>query len=162
MTSPRGPAPQLISQNQETLDLPLHRQSPGSLGSRWRAPLLAGHPLLTDLIGLGGWPLQVSSRGQWGPTQFSSVQSLSHGRLFVTPWTAACQVSLSITNTRCLLKFVSIESVMPSNHLIFCCPLPLLPSILPSTRVFSNESALHIRWPRFWSFSFSISPSDFL
>ena len=91
--------------------------------------------------------------------QFSSVQSLSRIRLFATPWTAACQASLSITNSRSLLKLMSIESVMPSNHLILCHPLLLLPSIFPSIRVFSNESALGIRWPKYWSFSFSISPS---
>ena len=77
----------------------------------------------------------------------------------VTPWTAAHQASLSITNSQSLLKLMSIESVMPSNHLILCCPLLLLPSIFPSIRVFSDESVLHIRWPRYWSFSFSISPS---
>ena len=76
-----------------------------------------------------------------------------------TPWTAACQASLSIADSRSLLKLMSIELVMPSNHLILCCPL-LLPSIFPSIRVFSNESALHIRWPKYWSFSFSISPSN--
>ena len=92
--------------------------------------------------------------------ELSSVQSLSHVRLFATPWTAACQASLSITNSWSLLKFVSIESVMPSNHLILCCPLLLLPSIFSSIRVFSNESVLHIRWPKYWSFSFSISPSN--
>ena len=92
---------------------------------------------------------------------FSSVQSLSRVRLFVTPWTAACQASLSITNSQSLLKLMSIESVMPSNHLIFCHPLLLPPSIFPSIRVFSNESVLlHIRWPKYWSFSFSISPSN--
>ena len=90
----------------------------------------------------------------------SSVQSLSRVRLFVTPWTAACQASLSITNSQSLPKLMSIESVMPSNHLILCHPLLLLPSIFPSIRVFSNESALHIRWPKYWSFSFSISPSN--
>ena len=90
---------------------------------------------------------------------FSSVQSLSHVRLFVTPWAAAHQASPSITNSRGLLKLMSIESVMPSNHLILCRPL-LLPSIFPSIRVFSNESALHIRWPKYWSFSFNISPSN--
>ena len=90
---------------------------------------------------------------------FSSVQSVNHVRLFVTPWTAARQASLSITNSRSLLKHVSIESVMPSNHLILCHPL-LLPSNFPSIRVFSKESALHIRWPKCWSFSFSISPSN--
>ena len=88
-----------------------------------------------------------------------SVQSLSHVWLFLTPWTAASQASLSITNSRSLLKLMCIESVMPSNHLIFCCPLLLLPSIFPSFRVFSNESTLCIRWPQYWSFSFSISPS---
>ena len=91
---------------------------------------------------------------------FSSVQSLSHVRLFVTPWTAAHQASLSITNSRNLLKPTSIELVMPSNHLIFCRPPLLLPSIPPSIRVFSNESVLLIRWPKYWLFSFSISPSS--
>ena len=91
---------------------------------------------------------------------FSSVQSLSRVRLFATPWTAACQASLSITNSQSLLKLISIESVMPSNHLIFCCPLLLSPSIFPRIRVFSNESALSIRWPKYWSFSFNISPSN--
>ena len=88
----------------------------------------------------------------------NSGQSLSHVRLFVTPWTAAHQASLSITISRSLLKLMYIESVMPSNHLILCDPLLLLPSIFPSIRVFSNESALRIRWPKYWSFSFSISP----
>ena len=91
---------------------------------------------------------------------FSSVQLLSRVQLFVTPWTTARQASLSITNFRSLPKPVSIESVMPSNHLILCCPLLLLPSIFPSIRVFSNESALRIRWPKYWSFSFNISPSN--
>ena len=92
--------------------------------------------------------------------QFSSVQSLSRVQLFVTPWTATCQAFMCITNTRSLLKLMSIESVMPSNHLIFCRPLHLLPSIFPSIRVFSNKSALCIRWPKYWSFSFNISPSN--
>ena len=91
--------------------------------------------------------------------QFGSVQSLSCVRLFATPWTAAHQASLSIINSRSLLKLMPIESVMPSNHLILCCPL-LLPSIFPSIRVFSNETALRITWPKYWSFSFNISPSD--
>ena len=91
---------------------------------------------------------------------FSSVQSLSHVQLFVTPWITAHQASLSITNFRSLLKLMSIKSVMPSSHLIFCHPLLLLPSIFPSNRVFSNESALHIRWPKCWSFSFNISSSN--
>ena len=92
--------------------------------------------------------------------QFSSVQSLSRVRLFVTPWTAAHQASLSITNSQSLLKLMSIVLVMPSNHLILCRPLLLPPSIIPSIRVFSNESALHIRWPKYWSFSFNIRPSN--
>ena len=90
----------------------------------------------------------------------SSVQSLSHVRLFVTPWTTACQASLSIINSRSLLKLMSITSVMPSNHLVLCRPLLLLPSIFPSIGVFPNKSVLHIRWPKYWSFSFSISPSN--
>ena len=90
---------------------------------------------------------------------FSSVQLLSHVQLFATPWTAACQVSLSITNSQSPPKPMSIESVMPSNHLILCHPL-LLPSIFPSIRVFSNDSALCIRWPKYWSFSFKISPTN--
>ena len=92
--------------------------------------------------------------------KFSSVQSLSHVRLFATPWTAARQASLSITSSGSLPKLISIESVMPSKHLILSCPILLLPSILPSIRVFSNESALRIRWPKYWSFSFNISPSN--
>ena len=89
-----------------------------------------------------------------------SVQSLSHVRLFATPWTAACQASLSITNSQSLPKLMSIELAMPSNHLILCRPLLLLPSIFPSIRAFSSESVLRIRWPKYWSFSFSISPSN--
>ena len=92
--------------------------------------------------------------------QFSSVQSLSRVRLFAAQWPAACQASLSITNSQSLLRLMSIESVMPSKHLILCRPLLLLPSIFLSIRVFSNESVLHIRWPKYWSFSFSISPSN--
>ena len=88
------------------------------------------------------------------------VQSLGRVQLLVTPWTAACQASLSITNSRSLLKLMFIESVMPSNYLILCCPLLLLPSIFPSIRVFSNESALRIRWPKYWNFSFTISLSN--
>ena len=117
------------------------------------------------------FPLQVKCRFscmvfQLGSTwflkihlRFSSVQSLSRVRLFATPWTAACQAFLSITNSQNLVKLMSIESVMPSNHLILCHPLLLLPSIFPSIRVFSDESALLIRWPKYWSFSFNISPS---
>ena len=92
--------------------------------------------------------------------QFSSVQLLSCVWLFAIPWVAAHQASLSITNSQNLLKLTSIESVMPSNHLILCCSLLLPPSIFPSFRVFSNVSVLHIRWPKYWSFSFSISPSN--
>ena len=91
---------------------------------------------------------------------YSSVQSLCCVGLFVTPWTAARQASLSITNSQSLLKLMCIESVMPFNYLILCCPLLLLPSIFPSLRVFSNESAVHIRWPKYWIFIFNISPSN--
>ena len=93
-----------------------------------------------------------------GPIQFRSVQSLSCVRLFATPWTTAHQASLSITNSRSLPKFMFIEFVMPSNHFILCYLLLLLPSIFPNIRVFSNESALRIRWPKYWHFSFNISP----
>ena len=107
------------------------------------------------------WSSQSLIHCQWEcSVQFSSVQSLSRVRLFATPWTAARQASLSITNSRSLLKLMSIESVMPFNHLILCHPLLLLPLIFPSIRVFSNGSALCIRWPVYWSFSFNISPSN--
>ena len=96
----------------------------------------------------------------WSTGQFSSVQSLSRVWLFVSPWAAARQAFLSITNSWSLLKLMSIELVMPSNHLILCRPLLLLPSVFPSIRVFSNESILRIRWPTYWTFSFSISPSN--
>ena len=102
------------------------------------------------------WPLLMESV----QNSFSSVQSLSRVRLFVTPWTAARQASLSVTNSQSLPKLMSIELVMPSNHFILCHPLLLLPSIFPTIRVFSNESALRIRWPKYWSFSFNISPSN--
>ena len=95
-----------------------------------------------------------------GSNQFSSVQSLSHVPVFVTPWTTARQASLSITNSLSLLKLMPIESVIPSSYLFLCHLLLLLPSIFPSIRVFSNESVLRIRWPKYWSFSFSISPSN--
>ena len=106
----------------------------------------------------------TTKRTFWPTQQFHwsiSVQQLSHVRLFVTPWTAACQASLSITNSQSLLKPMSLESGMPSNHLILCRPLLLPPSIYPSIRVFSNESVFffYVRWPKYWSFSFSISPS---
>ena len=98
--------------------------------------------------------------GNLALVQFSSVQSLSCVRFFATPWTTACQASLSITNSRSPPKLMSIKLVMPSNHLIFCRPLFLLPSIFLGIRVFSNESALRIRWPKDWSFNFGISPSN--
>ena len=91
--------------------------------------------------------------------QLSSLQLLSHVRLYVTPWITACQASLSITNSKSSLKLMSVDSVIPSSHLILCGPLLLLPPIPPSIRVFSNESTLHMRWPKYWSFSLSISPS---
>ena len=97
---------------------------------------------------------------QRNQSQFSSVQSLSHVRLFETPWITARQASLSITNSRSLIKLMSIESVMPSSHLILCHPILLLPPIPPSIRVFSSESTLRMRWPKYWSFSFSVSPSN--
>ena len=99
----------------------------------------------------------TATRERW---TYSSVQSFSHVRLFATPWIAACQASLSITSSQSSLKLMSIESVMPSNHLILCHPLLLLPPIPPRIRVFSNESTLRMRWPKYWSFSFSISPSN--
>ena len=103
------------------------------------------------------WRLEMLSPQE--DQDFPSIQSLSCVQLFVTPWTATCQASLSITNSQSFLKLMSIKLVMPSNHLILCHPL-LPPSIFPSIRVFSNESVLCIRWPKYWSFSFSISPSD--
>ena len=118
-------------------------------------PLLSPSPpafSLSQHQGLFKW---VSSSHQ-----FSSVQSLSHVRLFATPCTAARQASLSITNSRSPHKSMSIESMMPSNHLILCHPLLLLPSVFPNIKVFSSESVLRIRWPKYWSFSFSISPSN--
>ena len=106
------------------------------------------------------WSEQTSNNSfKTYPCKFSSVQSLSCVQLFSTPWITACQASLSITNSRSSLRFTSIESVMPSSHLILCRPLLLLPPIPPSIRVYSNESTLHMRWPKYWSFSFSISPS---
>ena len=110
---------------------------------------------------LSGWFQTSWSYSRSSPLNpIRSVQSLSRVQLFVTPWTAARQASLSITNSWSLLKLMSIESVMPSNHLILCRHLFLPPSIFPSIRVFSNESVLRIKWPKYWSFSFSISPSN--
>ena len=111
-----------------------------------------------DLSNPGIEPTSLGSPAS--AVQFSSVQLLSHAQLFATPWTAAHQASLSITSSWNLLKFMSIESVMPSNHFILCYPLLLPPSIFPSISVFSNESVLRIRWPKYWSFSFNISPSN--
>ena len=117
--------------------------------------LLLGRKVMTNLDNV------LKSRDITLPTkvQFSSVQLLSRVRLFVTPWTATHQASLSITNSWSSPKLMSLESVMPSSHLILCRPLLLLPPIPPSIRVFSNESTLHMRWPKDWSFSFSIIPS---
>ena len=111
---------------------------------------------------MGGLGYEKSSTLGWcGVVEDQSVSSLSHVRLFATPWTAACQASLSITNSQTLLKLTSTESVMLSNHIILCHPLLLPPSIFPSIRVFSNESALHIRWPKYWSFSLApVLPSN--
>ena len=110
---------------------------------------------------LGGNVINRKNQPIWNHEvyQFSSVQSLSRVWLFATPWTAARQASLSITNSQSSLRLTTIESVMPSSHLILCRPLLLLPPIPPSIRVFSNESILHMRWPKYWSFSFSIIPS---
>ena len=104
--------------------------------------------------------LVVPSAITWDIRRGSSVQSFSHVQLFPAPWTASCQAFLSITSSWSLLKFMSVEPVMPSNHLMLCRPLLLLPSIFPSIRVFSLESVLRIRWPKYWSFSFNISPSN--
>ena len=112
------------------------------------------------MLSLPYGPTLTSVHDYWNKHQFSSVQSLSRVRLFATPWIAACQASLSITNSLSSLKLMSIESVMPSSHLILCRPFLLLPPILPSIRVFSNESTLRMRWPKYWSLSFSISPSN--
>ena len=105
--------------------------------------------------------MELSSATKWwNKDQFSSVQSLSRVRLFAIPWIAACQDSLSITNSQSLFKLMSIKLVMPSNHLILCRPLLLFPPILPNIRIFSSESTLCMRWPKYWSFSFRISPTN--
>jgi len=141
-----------------------HKQMYLSISTSWRRKwqptpvFLPGESYgQRSLVGFSPWDSKESDTTKAISMQFSSVQSLSHVRLFATPWTAARQASLSITNSQSLLKLMSIESVMSSNCLILCRPLPLAPSIFPSIRVFSNESALHIRWPKYWSFS--ISPS---
>ena len=125
---------------------------------KWQTGLVVSIWIGVSLVGLSLWPVGCAGM-QRASVQFSSVQSLSHVRLFVTPWIAAHQASLSITNSRSSLRLTSIESVMPSSHLILCCPLLLLPPIPPSIRVFSNESTLRMRWPKYWSLSFSIIPS---
>ena len=134
--------------------LPLFVVGVSALLTKWRL-MGTGQLFSLDLTFVSNTPSEVSSS-----VQFSSVQLLSRVRLFVTPWTEACQASLSITNSRSSPKLMSIESVMPSSHLILCNPLLFLPPIPPSIRVFSNESVLHIRGPKFWSFSFNISPSN--
>ena len=116
--------------------------------------------LLVSRNSYNSWGQDPCLQHLYPSVQFSSVQLLSCVQLFATPWTAACQASLSITNSRSSLKLMSIKSVMPSSHLILCRPLLLLPSIFPSIRVFSDESVLCIRWPKDWSFSFSIGPSN--
>ena len=131
----------------------------GDCSHEMKRRLLLGRKVMTNLDGI------FKSRDITLPTKvhlvsFNSVQLLSRVRLFATPWTAVCQASLSITNSQSLPKLIPIESVMPSNHFILCHPLLLLPSIFPRIRVFSSESVLHIRWPQYWSFSFSISPSN--
>ena len=121
---------------------------------------MVGFRVLTTLLLSATVYSHLLTKSVCGFLSFSSVQSLSHLWLFATPWTAARQAFLSITNSQSPPKPMSIVSVMPSNHLVLCHPLLLLPSIFPSIRVFSNESALCIRWPKYWSFSFDISPSN--
>ena len=139
------------------------------LGSSWLwPPMLLVPGYLFPSSGSGNFKLmhfQLPSHFllllvNFGMLQFSSVQSLSHVWLFVTPWTAECQASLFFTNSQSLLKLMSIELVMPSSHLILCHPFTFLPSISSSIRVFSKESVLCIRWPKYWSFSFCLSPSN--
>ena len=127
--------------------------------ARWRMDVLS-HVVQTALWARKQFGARKKTDQICTVESHSSVQSLSCVQLFVTPWTAVCQASLSITNSQSLLKLKSIESVMPFNHLIFCSPLLLLPSIFPSIRIFSKESVLCIRWPKYLSFSFSISPSN--
>ena len=134
-------------------------------GGDWVTLVLHVHGVCKQVIAAlmnsdSRWQHQLLPEFLFSSVQFSSVQLLSRVRFFATPWIAARQASLSITNFRSLLKLMSIESVMPSSHLILCCPLLLLPPIPPSIMVFSNESTLHMRWPKYWSFSFNISPSN--
>ena len=120
-------------------------------------PCSGGLPM--SFPGSQGYQTMTSSL-KWRLLLQVVVQSISPVQLFVTPWTAACQASLSITNSQSLFRFMSTESLMPSNHLVLCRPLLLMPSIFPSISVFSNESALFIRWPKYWNFSFNISPAN--
>ena len=136
-------------------------KSPLSCWPGWTVPRAPDPPLCPPRCQLGEEVAEASFSLQLlAPKSLSAVQSLSHVQLFVSPWTTVLQASLSIINSWSLLKLMSIESEMPSNHLILYCPLLLLPSIFPSIRVFSNESVLRVRWPKYWSFSFSISTSD--
>ena len=121
----------------------------------WYPDMLNANEVKLNFFPFKVYAFCISSKNLVLLVQFSSVQSLSHTWLFATPWTVACHTFLSIVNSRSLLKLMSIESVIPSNHLILCCPLLLLLSLFPSIRVFSNESVLLIRWPKYWSFSFS-------
>ena len=150
----------LLLKYKKNLKLEIKLRSPrklrGCVVTRWHRP-----SLLVESLAAGAGLLQVMYPLLFlFPCLFSSVQLLSHVQLFATPWTAALQATLSITNFRSLSKLMSIESVIPSNHPILCPHFLLLPSIFPSIRVFSNESALRIRWPKYWSFSFNISPSN--
>ena len=145
----------------------IHSPVDGQLGcfhvqkSRNKTTIWPSNPTSRHILqGSQNWKRHMYSNVQFNSVQFSSFQSLSRVQLFTTPWITARQASLSITNFQSPSKPMSIESVMPSNHLILCRPLLLLPSIFPSIRVFSNESALHIRWPKYWSFSFNISPTS--
>ena len=161
-----------VAQSCPTIHDPMNCSTPGLPAAAGAAKSLQLCPTLCNPI--DGLPPGSAVPGilqartpEWVDISFSNawkwkvkVKSLSRVRLFATPWIAAHQASLSITNSRSLLKPTSIESVMPSSHLILCCPLLLLPPIPPSIRIFSNESTLLMRWPKYWSFSFSISPSN--
>ena len=136
----------------EWVTIPFSKGSSWSRGRTW-VSCIAGR-FLTD------WPTREAHSSSWASIHFSSVQLLSRVWLFTTPWIAAHQASLSITNFRSSPKLLCIDSVMPSSHLILCHPLLLLPSIPPSIRVFSNEATLRMRWPKYWSFRLSISPSN--
>ena len=150
----------LLLKYKKNLKLEIKLRSPrklrGCVVTRWHCPSLQDESLAAG----AGLPQVMYPLLFLFPCLFSSVQLLSHVQLFVTSWTAALQATLSITNFQSLPKLMFIESVIPSNHPILCPHLLLLPSIFPSIRVFSNESALRIRWPKYWSFSFNISPSN--